>query len=92
MKNSFELKKEIYEKHCEGYGCKILSKKYGIHHEKIIGTFLLIFILFPHNNANPERDRSIKYPPIILNILKATLKPSFLPLSVGLECSDDLKF
>ncbi|MBO4242979.1 MAG: IS3 family transposase, partial [Clostridiales bacterium] len=35
MKYSFELKKEIYEKHCEGYGCKSLSKKYGIHHEKI---------------------------------------------------------
>ena len=35
MKYSFELKKEIYEKHCEGYGCRILSKKYGIHHEKI---------------------------------------------------------
>ncbi len=35
MKYSFELKKEIYEKHCEGYGCKILSKKYGIHSEKI---------------------------------------------------------
>ena len=35
MKYSFELKKEIYEKHCEGYGCRILSKKYGIHREKI---------------------------------------------------------
>ena len=35
MKYSFELKKEIYEKYCEGYRCKTLSKKYGIHHEKI---------------------------------------------------------
>ncbi|MBR2523108.1 MAG: hypothetical protein IKE53_01560 [Clostridiales bacterium] len=30
MKYSFELKKEIYEKHCEGYGSEYLSKKYGL--------------------------------------------------------------
>ena len=30
MKYSFELKKEIYEKHCEGYGSDYLSKEYGI--------------------------------------------------------------
>ena len=35
MKYNFELKKEIYEKYCEGYGCKYLSKKYGLHWEKI---------------------------------------------------------
>lgn len=35
MKYSFELKKEIYEKHCEGYGCRILSKIYGIPRERI---------------------------------------------------------
>ena len=30
MKYSFELKKEIYEKHCEGYGGDVLSKEYGL--------------------------------------------------------------
>lgn len=30
MKYSFELKKEIYEKHCEGYGSGYLSKIYGL--------------------------------------------------------------
>ena len=30
MKYSFELKKEIYEKHCEGYGSDYLSKQYGL--------------------------------------------------------------
>ena len=30
MKYSFELKKEIYEKHCEGYSSDYLSKKYGL--------------------------------------------------------------
>ena len=35
MKYSYELKKKIYEKHCEGCGCSYLSKKYGIHKEKI---------------------------------------------------------
>ena len=30
MKYSFELKKEIYEKHCEGYGSDYLSKIYGM--------------------------------------------------------------
>lgn len=35
MKYSFELKKEIYEKHCEGYGCRFLSKIYGIPRERI---------------------------------------------------------
>jgi len=29
---------------------------------------------------------------IILNIIKVTLKPPFLPLSVGLECAYDLQF
>ena len=35
MKYSFELKKEIYKKHCEGYGSEILSKEYGINASKI---------------------------------------------------------
>ena len=35
MKYSFELKKEIYEKHCEGYGSDTLSKKYGLSGSKI---------------------------------------------------------
>ena len=35
MKYSYELKKKIYEKHCEGCGYSYLSKKYGIHEEKI---------------------------------------------------------
>ena len=30
MKYSFELKKEIYEKHCEGYSSEYLSKQYGL--------------------------------------------------------------
>ena len=30
MKYSFELKKEIYEKYCEGYSSEYLSKKYGL--------------------------------------------------------------
>jgi len=30
MKYSFEFKKEIYEKYCEGYGYRTLSKKYGL--------------------------------------------------------------
>ena len=30
MKYSFELKKKIYEKHCEGYGSDYLSKIYGM--------------------------------------------------------------
>ena len=35
MKYSFELKKEIYEKHCEGYGGDALSKMYGLSASKI---------------------------------------------------------
>ena len=35
MKYSYELKKKIYEKHCEGCGCSYLSKKYGIDERKI---------------------------------------------------------
>ena len=35
MKYSYELKKKIYEKHCEGCGCSYLSKEYGIDEEKI---------------------------------------------------------
>ena len=35
MKYSFELKKEIYEKHCEGYGSDYLSQKYGMDASKI---------------------------------------------------------
>ena len=35
MKYSFEIKKEIYEKHCEGYGGDQLSKQYGLHSENI---------------------------------------------------------
>ena len=35
MKYSFELKKEIYEKHCEGYGGDVLSKEYGLSASKI---------------------------------------------------------
>ena len=35
MKYSFELKKEIYKKHCEGYGGDALSKKYGLSASKI---------------------------------------------------------
>ena len=31
MKYSFEVKKEVYEKHCEGYGSDYLSKEYGIN-------------------------------------------------------------
>ena len=31
MKYSFEVKKEIYEKHCEGYGSDYLSKEYGLN-------------------------------------------------------------
>ena len=30
MKFSFELKKEIYKKHCKGYGSYLLSKEYGV--------------------------------------------------------------
>ncbi|MBR2555537.1 MAG: IS3 family transposase [Aeriscardovia sp.] len=35
MKYSFEIKKEIYEKHCEGYGGDQLSKQYGLNSENI---------------------------------------------------------
>ena len=35
MKYSFEIKKEIYEKHCEGYGGDLLSKQYGLNSENI---------------------------------------------------------
>ena len=35
MKYSFELKKEIYRMHCEGYGSCFLSKKYGLSSSKI---------------------------------------------------------
>ena len=35
MKYSFELKKEIYEKLCKGYGSEYLSKVYGISASKI---------------------------------------------------------
>ena len=31
MKYSFEVKKEVYEKHCEGYGSDYLSKEYGLN-------------------------------------------------------------
>jgi len=35
MKYSFKLKKEIYEKHCEGYGSDYLSQKYGMDASQI---------------------------------------------------------
>ena len=35
MKYSFELKKEIYKKYCEGYGSQLLSKIYGVNKERI---------------------------------------------------------
>ena len=35
MKYSFDIKKEIYEKHCEGYGSDYLSKQYGLDSSKI---------------------------------------------------------
>lgn len=35
MKYSFELKKEIYEKYCEGYSSEYLSKEYGLDADKI---------------------------------------------------------
>ena len=35
MKYSFELKKEIYEKHCQGYASGSLSKEYGVDASKI---------------------------------------------------------
>ena len=35
MKYSFELKKEIYQKHCEGYSSRRLSKEYGLDDSKI---------------------------------------------------------
>ena len=35
MKYNFKLKKEIYKKHCEGYGSEFLSKKYGLSASKI---------------------------------------------------------
>lgn len=35
MRYSFEIKKEIYEKHCEGYGSDTLSKKYGLSSSRI---------------------------------------------------------
>ena len=35
MRYNFELKKEIYEKHCEGYGSETLSKKYGLSSSRI---------------------------------------------------------
>ena len=35
MKYGFELKKEIYEKLCKGYGSEYLSKVYGINASKI---------------------------------------------------------
>ena len=35
MKYSFELKKEIYEKHCQGYASESLSKEYGVDASKI---------------------------------------------------------
>ena len=36
MKLSFDDKKEIYEKHCEGCSCIFLSKKYGIDQKNIL--------------------------------------------------------
>ena len=35
MKYDFELKKEIYEKHCDGYGSNTLSNIYGVNASKI---------------------------------------------------------
>ena len=35
MRYNFELKKEIYERHCEGYGSDTLSKKYGLSSSRI---------------------------------------------------------
>lgn len=35
MKYSFELKKEIYQKYCEGYSSRRLSKEYGLDDSKI---------------------------------------------------------
>ena len=35
MKFSFEQKKEIYKRHCEGYGSEILSREYGMDASKI---------------------------------------------------------
>ena len=35
MKYSFELKKKIYKKHCEGYSSEFLSKIYGVDASKI---------------------------------------------------------
>lgn len=35
MKYSFKLKKEIYQKHCEGYSSRRLSKEYGLDDSKI---------------------------------------------------------
>ena len=35
MKYSFELKKEIYKKRCEGYGTAFLSKEYGLNEYEI---------------------------------------------------------
>ena len=35
MKYSFELKKEIYKKRCEGYGTAFLSKEYGLNEHEI---------------------------------------------------------
>ena len=35
MKYSFEIKEEIYKKHCEGYGGDVLSKEYGLSASKI---------------------------------------------------------
>ncbi|MCR4688285.1 MAG: IS3 family transposase, partial [Saccharofermentans sp.] len=60
MKYSFELKKEIYEKHCEGYGSDTLSKKYGLNSSSIRYMCSLIdkhgidAIRHKHTNYSPK--------------------------------------
>ena len=60
MKYSFELKKEIYQKYCEGYSSCWLSKEYGIDDSKIrylcrvVDKHGLDAILHKYTNYSPE--------------------------------------
>lgn len=60
MKYSFELKKEIYKKHCEGYGTAFLSKKYGLDEHgikylcRLVDKHGLEAIKHKHTNYSPE--------------------------------------
>ncbi len=59
MKLSFEQKKEIYEKHCEGYGPVFLSKKYGVGKSQIKYLCRLV----DKHGLEAIRHKSTKYSP-----------------------------